>query len=491
MPSPPGAGSGKAHTKLKPLHWDKVNLPRAEHSMVWDKITNGSFRFDDDLMEALFGTVATNRKSPNSNKGPSNPFGSPSDSASSPAQICLLDPRKSQNIAIVIRTLAVSRQEILDGLLEGRGLSPDTLEKLSRVAPTKDEEAQILGFAGNPSRLADAESFLFHLLRAVPSPFARLDAMLFRSNYEPEILHVRMSLQALELACKELRTHGLFPKLLEAILKAGNRMNAGTARGNAQAFNLTALCKLSDVKSTDRTTTLLHFVVEEVVRSEGKRCVINHNHSVRRTISRKNSSGAGHADPASSQREEREKEYMMLGLPVVGGLSTEFANVKKAAAIDYDALVGASAVLGARVAETHSFLGTCGGGDGFVKEMKGFLEAAAAEVEAVRGEQARVMELVVRTTEYYQAGAAKDRGAQPLQLFVIVRDFLAIVDKVCVDLARNLQKKKPAAAAGGGGDSPTASERGRRTPAQFPNLPAHFMSDNSKSPTTSDSEDGF
>ena len=62
-------------------------------------------------------------------------------------------------------------------------------------------------------------------------------------------------------------------KLLEAILKARNRMNAGTARGNAHACNLTALLKLSvsDVKSVDGKTTLLNFVVEEVVRPEGKR----------------------------------------------------------------------------------------------------------------------------------------------------------------------------------------------------------------------------
>ena len=55
-------------------------------------------------------------------------------------------------------------------------------------------------------------------------------------------------------------------KLLEAILKAGNRMNAGTSRGNAQAFKLSSLRKLSDVRSSDGKTTLLHFC------SRGKWC---------------------------------------------------------------------------------------------------------------------------------------------------------------------------------------------------------------------------
>ncbi|KAJ6351635.1 hypothetical protein OIU78_007525 [Salix suchowensis] len=52
----------------------------------------------------------------------------------------------------------------------------DTLEKLMRIAPTKEEsqptkeeESQILKSSGNPTRLADTESFLFYLLKVVPS----------------------------------------------------------------------------------------------------------------------------------------------------------------------------------------------------------------------------------------------------------------------------------------------------------------------------------
>ncbi|KAJ6431192.1 hypothetical protein OIU84_018645 [Salix udensis] len=238
------AAAGNGHVKLKPLHWDKVNK-NAGQSMVWDKIDGGSFRVDDDLMEALFGFVATNRKSPKSDSNSSN---SNNLLSNSPAQIVILDARKSQNMAIVLKSLAVSRIELLDALTNGQGLSVDTLEKLMRIAPTKEEESQILAFRGDTTRLADAESFLYHLLKAVPSAFSRFDAMLFRSNYDAEILHFKESLQILESGCKELRNRGLFIKLLEAILKAGNRMNAGTSRGNAQAFKLTSLGKLSDVK---------------------------------------------------------------------------------------------------------------------------------------------------------------------------------------------------------------------------------------------------
>ncbi|XP_010272108.1 PREDICTED: formin-like protein 8 [Nelumbo nucifera] len=475
-----------SQVKLKPLHWDKV-AANAEHSMVWDKMSEGSFRFDDNLMEALFGSVATNRKSPERTRTSTDPSSS---NSGQPARTFILDPRKSQNKAIVLRSLAISRQEILDSILEGRGLSADTLEKLTKIAPTKEEEARLLGFSGNPSKLADAESFLFDILKAVPSAFSRLNAMLFRLNYEPEILQLKESLQTLELACKELRARGLFFKLLEAILKAGNLMNAGTARGNAQAFNLNSLRKLSDVKSTDGKTTLLHFVVQEVVRSEGKRCVINRNHSLGRSYSRSSSSNGSGSSEASAAKEERQREYIMHGLPVVGGLSVEFYNVKKSAAIDYDACIKTCSVLTARIVEIREIFERCSinEGGGFVREMKGFLDRAEEEVKALKREQTRVMELVKRTTEYYQAGYSKDKGAHPLQLFVIIKDFLAMVDQACIDITQELQRKKIESS-----HTPTQMSPIKRIMVKFPQLPPHFMSDKSRTSSSSstDSDDDF
>ena len=46
-------------------------------------------------------------------------------------------------------------------------------------------------------------------------------------------------------------------------------MNVGTIRGGASAFRLDALLKLSDIRGVDGKTTLLHFVVQEMVRSQG------------------------------------------------------------------------------------------------------------------------------------------------------------------------------------------------------------------------------
>ncbi|KAJ6339884.1 hypothetical protein OIU77_007766 [Salix suchowensis] len=421
-------GTSNGHTKLKPLHWDKVTA-NVDHSMVWDEINDGSLR-----------------------------------SSSSPtpaAQVFILEPRKSQNTAIVLKSLAISRKEILDALLEGHGLNTDVLEKLTRISPTQEEAVKIIQYRGNPSKLADAESFLHHILKAVPSAFIRINAMLFRSNYDSEILHLKESLQTLESGCKELRTRGLFLKLLEAILKAGNRMNAGTSRGNAQGFNLTALRKLSDVKSTDGKTTLLHFVVEQVVRSED-----------------------------TLTEEERNKEYLLSGLPALRDMIAEFSDVRRAAAVEFDSFINTCSSLTARVTETRQLVVNSGNSEagGFVMGMKGFLEDCEEELKVVIDEQKRILEVVKRTTEYYQAGASEQKEANPLQLFVIVKDFLDMVDRVSVDISQKVQKKKVAARTGSSSPPPSPPTS---NPVKFPDFRLHLMPDMSRATSWSESDGDF
>ncbi|OEL23841.1 Formin-like protein 16 [Dichanthelium oligosanthes] len=507
--------------KLKPLHWDKVNVQATDHSMVWDKITAGSFNLDEGIIEALFGTAAANRKPKSADSKDSAESSAGLGRSNTPEQIFLLEPRKSHNISIILKSLTVGRDEIIDALHDGHAeLSTEVLEKLSRLNISKEEESTILKFSGNPDLLAPAEAFLLRLLLDVPNPFARVNALLFKVNYGTEVAQLKHSLRTLELASQELRTRGLFFKLLEAVLKAGNRMNAGTARGNAQAFNLTALRKLSDVKSTDGSTNLLHFVVEEVVRSEGKRLAINRNYSLRRSgsLARSGHEGGSSAAGQGPSREERQNEYMNLGLPIVGGLSTEFANVKRAAMVDYDVVVSECSILGSRLTDIKRLLETCSD-DGFARGLRGFVKAAEQELKTLSGEQERVLDLVQKTTEYYHAGATKDRNAHPLQLFIVVRDFFGMVDQACVDIKRKLQQQKkpspsssqPTTAAAPTVASSTAAAAvtkeaadGQAAPAQkppeevdskrkrvmprFPNLPAHFMKDSANSDSSSDEE---
>ena len=217
-------------------------------------------------------------------------------------------------------------------------------------------------------------------------------------------------------------------------------------------------------------TTLLHFVVEQVVRSEGKRCVIHQTHSLGRRGDQSNNNADPNSDSLTA-KEERERQYLMLGLPVLRGLSVEFSNVKKAATIEHDNFIYMPANLTARVVEIWQHVISCGNGEraGFVREMKGFLEECEEELKVVREKQTKVMELVKRTTTYYQAGDSKDKRADSLQLFVIVKDFLDVVDQVCLDITKKIQKRNVKSV----GSSPPPSPL-TRTAMRHQNFQSYF-----------------
>lgn len=191
----------------------------------------------------------------------------------------------------------------------------------------------------------------------------------------------------------------LFLKLLEAVLKTGNRMNVGTARGGAMAFKLDTLLKLADVKGTDGKTTLLHFVVQEMVRSQ--------------------------KPPARAAE----------GPDIVMGLAAELNNVRKTATVDLDVLTTSVSSLSSGLSRIKALVGTdqllAGDerGQRFVAFMAPFVSQAEEVIRELEDDERRVLAHVRDITEYYHGDVGKEE-ASPLRIFVIVRDFLAMLDRV-------------------------------------------------------------
>ncbi|PPD78229.1 hypothetical protein GOBAR_DD24843 [Gossypium barbadense] len=303
--------------KLKPLHWDKVRAS-SDRAMVWDQIKASSFQLNEEMIETLFTANNLNSATKENGRRQSLP--------SVNQENRVLDPKKSQNIAILLRALNVTIEEVCEALMEGNSdtLGTELLESLLKMAPTNEEERKLKDFTDeSPFKLGPAEKFLKAVLH-IPFAFKRVDAMLYIANFDSEIEYLKRSFETLEAACGELRNSKMFLKLLEAVLKTGNRMNVGTNRGDAHAFKLDTLLKLVDVKGTDGKTTLLHFVVQEIIRAEGSR-LSNANQNPK-------------AEKIQQSDLQDDVEFRKLGLEVVSGLSGELTNVKKAAAMDSDAL---------------------------------------------------------------------------------------------------------------------------------------------------------
>ncbi|CDY37849.1 BnaAnng05100D [Brassica napus] len=310
----------------------------------------------------------------------------------------VLDPKKSQNIAILLRALNVTREEVSEALLDGKGVLFQSNYTV-QMAPTKEEEIKLREYSGDVSKLGTAERFLKTILD-IPFSFKRVEAMLYRANFDAQVKYLRNSFQTLEEASLELKASRLFLKLLEAVLMTGNRMNVGTNRGEAKAFKLDTLLKLVDIKGVDGKTTLLHFVVQEITRSE--------------------------VTTTATQ-----------GLHVVAGLSRDLANVKKSAGMDSDVLSGYVTKLETGLDKLRSFIKTettttttTSTPGKFFDSMKAFLKDAEEKIRKVKGEERKAMSMVKEVTEYFHGDAAKEE-AHPLRIFMVVRDFLGVLDNVC------------------------------------------------------------
>ncbi|KAK4420521.1 Formin-like protein 5 [Sesamum alatum] len=404
-------------TKLKPFFWDKV-LASPDQTMVWHEIKAGSFQFNEEMMENLFGYVPDKNKNERRKDSPSfNP---------GPQLIKIIDPKKSQNLAILLRALNVTTEEVCEALQEGNELPQELVQTLLKMAPTTDEELKLRLYTGDVALLGPAERFL-KVLVEIPFAFKRLEALLFVSTFQEEYSSLKEAFATLEVASTELRNSRLFLKLLEAVLKTGNRMNDGTYRGGAMAFKLDTLLKLSDVKGTDGKTTLLHFVVQEIIKSEGLR-------AARRLKESPSMSSVKTEDLAGDASHELEEYHRSLGLQVVSGVSSELANVRKAAVFENENLSEAVVKLSQSLARTKQFLEidmkSIEESD-FYNNLSGFIHQSESDITCLAEEEKRIMALVRKTGDYFHGKAGKDEG---LHLFAIVRDFLIMLDKACKDV---------------------------------------------------------
>lgn len=311
----------------------------------------------------------------------------------------------------------MTMEEVCEALLEGNAetLGTELLESLLKMAPSKEEERKLKDYKDDsPVKLGHAEKFLKAVID-IPFAFKRVEAMLYMTNFDSEVEYLKKSFGTLEAACDELRSNRMFLKLLEAVLKTGNRMNVGTNRGDAHAFKLDTLLKLVDVKGADGKTTLLHFVVQEIIRTEGQRQII-----------------------ANNEASNDEAKCRKLGLQVVSSLGSELTSVKKAAAMDSDVLSNdvAKLTLGlANIGETARLIEQTHLHESsmFSESLSKFMKAAEEEICQVQAQESLALSLVKEITEYFHGNSAKEE-AHPFRIFLVVRDFLAILDRVCKEV---------------------------------------------------------
>ncbi|CAA7058730.1 unnamed protein product, partial [Microthlaspi erraticum] len=358
--------------KLKPLPWDKVR-PNSCRKNSW-----GSLKFNPPNANPKRRSLSCDLPMLNQESR-------------------VLHPRKSQNIALLLTTLELTTSDIRQALLDGHyeALGVELLESLSRMAPSDEEEMKLKSCSNDLEiKLSPSERFLKELLD-VPFVFKRVDALLSVANFNSKVAHLKRSYGVIQAACEKLRNSKMLLKLLEAVLERE------TKSGNAHDFKLEALLELVDVKWLDGRTSLLHSVVKNTLEAEG-----------------------------------------VKGIKVVENLTSVLLDVEKAAEMDYGVLRREVLTLYQevqRVSEVLLLNDESGCNEEqhwwkFRESMTGFLESAVEEIQKIETEQGSTLYAVKEITEYFHGDSAKEE-AQVLRVFVILRDFLSILNGVRSEMA--------------------------------------------------------
>ncbi|XP_029142570.1 protein diaphanous homolog 1 [Protobothrops mucrosquamatus] len=249
----------KPEVQLRRTNWSKITVQELSEGCFWVKAKEDRYE-NDDLFAKLtlrFSTAQTKSK-----KQPEG--GEEKNQAKKKVkELRVLDSKNAQNLSIFLGSFRLPYEEIKNAILEVNEavLTESMVQNLIKLMPEPDKLKMIAGLKEEYNELAESEQFGI-VISSVSRLPSRLNAILFKLQFNEQVDNIKPDIVAVTAACEELRNSENFGSLLSIILLVGNYMNSGSMNAGAFGFNISFLCKLRDTKSTDQKMTLLHFLAE-------------------------------------------------------------------------------------------------------------------------------------------------------------------------------------------------------------------------------------
>eukprot|EP00164_Ancoracysta_twista_P002986 GFYU01003980.1.p1 GENE.GFYU01003980.1~~GFYU01003980.1.p1 ORF type:complete len:425 (+),score=183.05 GFYU01003980.1:2-1276(+) len=246
--------------------WSK--LPPAKiTNTVFENLDDDSVKIDIDDLEAHFAnaTAAPRAKAARAAK------------EEKEAAPTFMDPRRAQNVGIVLARIKQTPAEVKDALLkiDLKILTQETLRTLTKLVPTPEEEAIIHAFDADVSQCGKPEQFQAEVAK-VPGVLEKVDLLVYKLGFEEAVKSLQPGVDAVLAACKELKDHKQLKEIMKMTLGLGNYMNGGGFRGGAYGFKIDTLKKLGDVKSTGETSiTLFDYILEKLIAKDASYKTLN------------------------------------------------------------------------------------------------------------------------------------------------------------------------------------------------------------------------
>jgi hypothetical protein len=245
--------------KMKPFHWTKIARTDVM-ATVWEGMADdlGKMEIDYATLSAMFAARAS--KASIASPRATSPRGSDGGG--------VLDPKRCHTVMLGIKSMGLTPEQILDAILEmdEEVLTEEKVQALISLAPTDGELAMIRDYVkggGDLADLNDAERF-YSLLMDHVGIKQMLRLWLMKTDFEPRVAHLRAAITAVREALGTLKSARL-RSVLKVVLAVGNYLNAGSHRGDAHGFHIETLDMIDGLKAADKSSTLLVFVVEQIM----------------------------------------------------------------------------------------------------------------------------------------------------------------------------------------------------------------------------------
>ena len=179
----------------------------------------------------------------------------------------LIDSKRSYAVNIGLARFKLPHAAIRDALfaMDEKTLDEEKLLSLEKIAPS-GEEVEAVADWGGEGELGQTEQF-FRTVAEVPHVSSRIELFLFKLRFDAVVEDVDAQLRLCESVTARLRGSEGLMRVMELILKLGNYLNGGTAKGGAYGFRLDTINKLKMTKSQqDSQLSLLHFLITAVAQ---------------------------------------------------------------------------------------------------------------------------------------------------------------------------------------------------------------------------------
>ena len=245
--------------KMRPLHWDKVNVDPADTHSMWAKIFAGAVpsEFDYGEFETMFSHKEVDSKKDEEAEA----------EKSKPKKIILIDSRIFQNISIMLHKLP-SIPTILRALteLDAESLKRDMLASMIGQTPAPDVRKQFVQQQNlKPVEEYEPPEQFVALAISIPEFKRRCQAWLFSMEWAESIASATQPVTKMHEAVKAILASQHLPVYFALLLGFGNMMNHGNAlKGNAGAISVTTLSKLDASKDNRGRVSLLQHLLTTV-----------------------------------------------------------------------------------------------------------------------------------------------------------------------------------------------------------------------------------